>query len=221
VVRRGKAVRVRRHRPPPCRRLLAHYVEVKEPDPQDAGHGTIMDSLRGQLLISNGHLFDPNFRHTVVLVGEHNADGALGVVLNRELDITVAEAAPPLGSLVPPEDRLFEGGPVQEGSAVLLAELSHPELADMLVFGNIGFLVGEIPADVQPGILRARVFAGYSGWAPGQLEAEMEQDSWILEPAIEEDVFTDSPDLLWSRVLERKGPEYRALSKMPFDPTMN
>jgi len=180
-----------------------------------------MESLRGRLLISSGRLFDPNFRHTVVLVGEHNAEGALGVVLNRSLDVTVAEAVPTLGTLVGPGEHLFEGGPVQPNSPVLLAEFSHPELADLLVFATIGFLVDDVSSDVHRGILRARVYAGYSGWGPGQLEAEMEEGSWILEPAREEDVFTDAPGTLWRRVLERKGPEYRRLSRMPFDPSMN
>ncbi len=180
-----------------------------------------MESLRGRLLISSGGLFDPNFRHTVVLVGEHNEAGALGVVLNRPLDVTVHDAVPALSSFVAPEEPLFQGGPVQPSSAVLLAEVAHPELADILVFGSIGFLIGEIPEDVRPGVLRARVFLGYSGWGPGQLEAEMAHNSWIIDPAREDDVFTDVPELLWSRVLERKGPEYQRLSRMPFDPTMN
>jgi putative transcriptional regulator len=180
-----------------------------------------MESLRGRLLISSGGLFDPNFRHTVVLIGEHNAEGALGVVLNRALDITVAEAVAPLGGIVEPGEPLFEGGPVHPSTPVLLAELAHPELADILIFGTVGFLTGDIPEDVLPGILRARVYAGYSGWGPAQLEREMAEGSWILEPAREEDVFTDAPDTLWSRVLERKGPEYRRMSRIPFDPSMN
>ncbi len=180
-----------------------------------------MESLRGSLLISSGGLFDPNFRHTVILVGEHNAEGALGVVLNRALDITVAEAVPLLSGLVGPSEPLFEGGPVQPSSPVLLAEFAHPELADLLIFGTVGFLVGEVPGDVQPGILRARVYAGYSGWGPAQLEREMDEGSWIIDRALEEDVFTDAPDTLWSRVLQRKGPEYRQMSRIPFDPSMN
>ncbi len=180
-----------------------------------------MESLRGRLLISSGGLFDPNFRHTVVLVGEHNTDGAFGVILNRALDVTVEETVPILSDLVPAGELLFRGGPVQPASPVLLAELTHPELADVLVFGSVGFLMGEVSADIEPSILRARVFAGYSGWAPGQLEAEMAAGTWIIEPAREDDVFTDAPDLLWSRVLERKGPEYRQLSRMPYDPSMN
>lgn len=180
-----------------------------------------MESLRGSLLISSGGLYDPNFRHTVVLVGEHNEDGALGVVLNRALDVTVEQAVPVLAGLVPTEEPLFQGGPVQPTSPVLVVELSEPGLVDIPVFGSIGFLVGEVSDDITSSIVRARVFAGYSGWGPGQLEAEMDMDSWIVDPAREEDVFTDSPDLLWSRVLQRMGPEYRTLSRMPYDPSMN
>ncbi len=180
-----------------------------------------MESLRGRLLISGGSLYDPNFRHTVVLVGEHNADGALGVVLNRTLNVTVEKSLPMLSHLVAPGEPIFQGGPVQPASPVLLAEFARPELADILVFGSVGFLVGEIAEDVKPSLVRARVFVGYSGWGPGQLENEIAVDSWIIEPAREDDVFTDAPDLLWSRVLQRKGPEYRRLSRMPYDPTMN
>jgi putative transcriptional regulator len=180
-----------------------------------------MESLRGRLLISGGGLYDPNFRHTVVLVGEHSDDGALGVVLNRALNVTVEKIFPPLSALVPPGDALFQGGPVQTASAVLLAEVTQPELLDLPVFDSVGFLVGEVSADIRANIVRARVFAGYAGWGPGQLEAEMAVDSWILEPARVDDVFTDAPDRLWSRVLERKGPEYRKLSRMPYDRSMN
>lgn len=180
-----------------------------------------MQSLRGRLLISSGGLYDPNFRHTVVLLGEHNAEGALGVVLNRALDVTVEETVPPLSDLVPPGELLFQGGPVQPESPVLLAELVRPELADLLVFESVGFLIGDVSGDIRQQILRARIYAGYAGWGPGQLEAEMAADSWITETARVDDVFTDTPELLWSRVLERKGPEYRHLSRMPYDPSMN
>lgn len=180
-----------------------------------------MKSLKGQLLISSGGLYDPNFRHTVVLLGEHGDEGAVGVVLNRPLNMTVAQAVPPLADLVGPDEPLFQGGPVQTSTPVLLAQLAYPGLVDVLAFGSVGFLVGEISSDVRSQIRRARVFAGHSGWGPGQLEAEMDEDSWIVAPAHEEDAFTDTPERLWSQVLERLGPEYRRLSRMPFDPSMN
>jgi len=182
---------------------------------------TLPDSLKGHLLISSGGLFDPNFRHTVVLVGEHGAEGAVGVVINRPLDMTVAETVPPLAELVPEGEALYEGGPVQPTSPVLLAQVSEPYSPDVRIFGRIGFLTGEVTRDVGETLARARVYAGYSGWAPGQLEAELAEDSWIVDPAREEDVFDEDPETLWSRVLRRKGPEYRRLSRMPFDPGMN
>jgi putative transcriptional regulator len=180
-----------------------------------------VQSLRGQLLIAGAGLFDPNFRRTVVLVGEHNDEGALGVVLNRPAPATVLDVVPPLASLVAPGDPLFVGGPVQPDGAVLLAEFERPDDAGVLVFGSIGFLVGKLQPEHVEGVRRARVFAGYSGWGPGQLEAEMEQGSWILEPAGREDVFSDRPEHLWSDVLRRKGGDYALLATMPIDPTLN
>jgi putative transcriptional regulator len=179
-----------------------------------------VESLKGQMLISGGGLYDPNFRHTVVLVGEHSADGALGVVLNRPMDVSVGDSVPPLAGLVGADERLFQGGPVQPNLPVLLAEVAHPGLADLPVFGAVGFFTGVVP-DIGADVLRARVFAGYAGWGPGQLEGELEADAWILEKATEDDVFTPAPETLWRRVLERKGPRYATLARMPFDPTMN
>jgi putative transcriptional regulator len=185
------------------------------------GDDWFVESLRGHLLIAGGGLFDPNFRRTVVLIGEHNEEGSLGVVLNRPAPFRIDEAVPPLASIVAPDDHLFFGGPVQPQSPVVLAEFEHPDFADLLVFGSVGFLTGEALPESREGIVRARVFAGYAGWGPGQLEAEMDQDSWILEPARDEDVFTPDPEELWSAVLRRKGREYRLLASMPFDPSIN
>jgi putative transcriptional regulator len=180
-----------------------------------------VDSLKGQLLISGGRLYDPNFRHTVVLIGEHGTWGAVGVVLNRPLDVTVEDAVPALAGLVDPGTPLYQGGPVEPGQAVLLVEVARPGLVDVPVFGSVGFLTGEIPAEIRPSVQRARVYVGHSGWGPGQLEAELASDSWIIEVATEDDVFTGSPDALWRRVLERKGPEHAKLARIPYDPSMN
>jgi putative transcriptional regulator len=180
-----------------------------------------MDSLKGQLLISAGGLYDPNFRHTVVLIGEHNAEGALGVVLNRPMELAVADVVDVLAPLVPPGEPIFQGGPVQLESVVILGDFLDPSASDLLVLDTVGFLTGEVPADVADVLRRARVYAGYSGWGAGQLEREMSEGSWLVEPALPEDVFTDEPELLWSRVVRRKGPDFGALSRMPYDPRMN
>lgn len=180
-----------------------------------------MESMKGRLLISGGGLFDPNFRHTVVLIGEHDAAGAVGVVLNRPLEVSVADAVPALAELAGSGERLFQGGPVEPDQAVLLAELSDPAGLDVPVFGAVGFLTGEVQSDVRPDVLRARIYLGHAGWGPGQLDAELEGGSWIVEPATAADVFTGDPEALWRRVLERKGPRYAAMSRIPFDPSMN
>lgn len=70
-------------------------------------------------------------------------------------------------------------------------------------------------------VRRARVFAGHAGWEAGQLEAEMEEESWIVEPTLREDVFTADPEGLWSSLLRRKGGEYVVIATMPHDPTLN
>lgn len=180
-----------------------------------------MSFLTAQLLISSAGLHDPNFRHTVVLIGHHDDEGAVGVVLNRSTGVPVNDAVPPLAGLAGPGAELFEGGPVQPHQPVVLVEFGGSDRADVPVFGNIGFVTGEIDETLLPSIHRARVFAGYSGWGAGQLEAELEANAWIVDPARPEDVFTDEPDSLWKRVLERKGGRYRHLAMVPKDPRVN
>jgi putative transcriptional regulator len=181
-----------------------------------------MESLRGQLLVASPALGDPNFSRTVVLIAEHGDDGAMGVVLNRVSELEVAEAAPVLGDLVESGEAVHAGGPVQPTAVVIMAEFDDPERAAALIVGRVGFVAAEtdfdsLPADVR----RVRVFAGMAGWGPGQLEAELERDDWILEPATPEDVFTPDPDSLWSSVLERKGGQYALVARMPLDPSLN
>lgn len=180
-----------------------------------------MDALGGHLLIAGPSLWDPNFRRTVVLIGHHDEDGAVGVVLNRASSLTVVDVVPTLAELVPDGESLFLGGPVQREAAVVLADFVEPERAEILALGSIGFLPEEVEADAIGGIRRARVFAGYAGWGAGQLEAEMESGSWIAEPARPDDVFTVEPDRLWERVLARKGHDYDLLRFMPVDPSLN
>jgi putative transcriptional regulator len=180
-----------------------------------------MESLKGQLLVAGAGLLEPNFRRTVVLVGEHTEDGALGVVLNRAAPVTVGEVVPALAELAGAGEPMYFGGPVQPGAVVVLADLQEPERSGLAVFGTIGFLTGEVEPDGLGAVRRARVFAGYAGWGPGQLEAEVDEQAWILEPAAPEDVFTEDPDGLWETVLRRKGDEYRMLALMPTDPSMN
>jgi putative transcriptional regulator len=181
-----------------------------------------VDSLRGQLLIASATLLDPNFRRTVVLVGEHSAEGAMGVVLNRPSPVTVAEAVPALAPLVTDSEVVYVGGPVQPGAVVALAEHDEPSEAGAIAFGDVGFLHAEAGVDDVIGQLRrVRVFAGYAGWGAGQLESELEEEAWIVEPAEAHDVFSEDASELWSAVLRRKGGQFALLARMPLDPSVN
>jgi len=181
-----------------------------------------LESLRGNVLVASPGLLDPNFHRAVLLLVEHGEEGALGVVLNRPSSAEVTEAAPPLAELVDPGDVIHVGGPVDPEAVLILAELEDPSEAASLVFDDVGLLAAEgDPALWAAAARRARVFAGYAGWAAGQLEGELEEEAWILEPARAGDVFTHAPEDLWAEVLRRKGGQYELLARMPPDPSVN
>jgi putative transcriptional regulator len=180
------------------------------------------ESLAGRLLLASPTLRDPNFERSVVLIGVHSADGAMGVVLNRPSELTVAEAAPQLEHAVGDTDRVYVGGPVQPSSIVFLAEFVDPAPAGLLVLGRIGFPTADANVDeLSRATDRTRVFAGFAGWAEGQLESEIEEGDWISQDALPDDVFTDDPERLWSAVLTRKGGSYALVARMPADPSLN
>ena len=174
--------------------------------------------MRGQLLIAGATLPDPNFARTVVLVCEHSEDGALGLVLNRPGDLVVGESAPELADLLGEDALIDSGGPVQTDALLVLAEFEHPEQAGIQGVAN-GGRVGD-GSEVEDTI-RARVFAGYAGWGPGQLDAELEREDWFVAPAGIDDIFNPDADELWARVLARKGAHFALVARMPIDPSVN
>ena len=178
-------------------------------------------SLQGHLLIAGPTLLDPNFFRAVVLIAEHTAHGAMGVVLNRPTLLRVADAVPILSGVVDGEALVHVGGPVQPEAVIALGQFRDPTVAAALVLDDLGFLPGDADPDaIAEEVRRARVFSGYAGWDGEQLEAELAEDAWIVEPAQVDDVFGDA-DGLWSRALHRKGGTYRLLARMPVDPSVN
>ena len=181
-----------------------------------------MQSARGQLLVAGPTLLDPNFWRTVVLIVEHNEEGALGLVLNRPSETSVAEAVPQLETLLDPDERLYIGGPVQPSAVIVLAEFEDATDAALLAFDDVGVLgTGPSPEELSGGVRSGRAFLGHAGWGPGQLDGEVERGDWILEPARLGDAFTVDPRGLWSEVLTRKGGSYALVARMPADPSMN
>jgi putative transcriptional regulator len=188
------------------------------------GHNARMaESLKGRLLIASPRIADPNFARTVVYMTEHGDDGAMGLILNRAAETTVEDAVPELSWLADADEVVHVGGPVGAQAVVVLAEWDEPEQAALLVEADLGFVPAEIDDRdaVEAALRRARVFAGHAGWGPGQLEAEMEEESWIVEAARREDLFTADPSDLWATVLRRKGRQYALLATMPLDPSVN
>lgn len=173
------------------------------------------DSLRGHLLIAAPSLYD-YFRRTVVLVLEHTPEGAMGVVLGRETESLVADVVPVLADLPGGDEAVYLGGPVSPESVVALGEFTQPDEAGTRVVGSLGTLDPEAAND---SLLRMRVFAGYAGWGPGQLDGELEQDAWIVHAADPADPFRSGD--VWSDALERKGGRYRLMATMPADPSLN
>ena len=172
------------------------------------------ESLSGKLLIASPSMSD-YFRRTVVLVVEHSDEGAFGLVLNQPSESKVAEVSEELASTVGGDHLLHVGGPVQPNAVTAVGEHADPAAATKLIVGAVGM----VDLDDAPELTRVRVFAGYAGWGPGQLDSELEAEAWMVEPAHPDDPFAE--DDLWARVLGRKGGEYALLARMPADPSLN
>jgi putative transcriptional regulator len=154
-------------------------------------------------LVANPLLPDPNFDRTVVLLVAYSDDGALGLVLNRPSQMEVGEPLPQWEYLAAEPAVLFLGGPVQHEAVICLARNAEDESKEVAPG------VGTIDLDQDPGTVEGRVgqvrmFAGYAGWAGGQLEAEIDAGAWWLVDADPGDVFTLDPGDLWKRVLRRQ-----------------
>jgi putative transcriptional regulator len=178
----------------------------------------VVESLQGQLLISSPILQDPNFRRTVVLMTHHDEEGAMGLVLSRPSELRVVDAVPELAELPGTDDNVYVGGPVQPEAVVVLVD--HDAEPELPIVGNVAFMPADADLDELDAV-RARVFAGYSGWGPGQLEGELEESSWIVVPAEPDDAFAADPDELWRTVLHRKGGKFALIATMPYDPKLN
>jgi len=174
----------------------------------------VPETTSGQLLIASPALGD-FFHRAVVLVVDHNDEGAFGLVLNRPSESTVSEAVPGILDGAAGDELLHIGGPVQPSAVTAIAEHDDPGDATKLLVGAVGM----VDLDSIPSLSRARVFAGYTGWGPGQLDAELAAEGWILDDARVDDAFAEGD--LWAAALERKGGEYALLARMPVDPALN
>ena len=179
--------------------------------------------LKGQLLLDSGQLRGSFFQRTVVLICQHDAEGAFGLVLNRAAgtnagDMIVADLPEPLKAAP-----LFLGGPVQPSALSFL--LSDTFIPDANVMPNLSLghsldALIELSESFSP-TQRVKMFAGYAGWSPGQLEDELKRKAWLTHPASLDLVFDTTPERLWQTVLREKGWKYRLLAQMPEDLSLN
>ena len=183
-----------------------------------------MMPLDGSLLVATPRLLDPNFARTVILVLNHDEDGAIGVVINRPSELSVADVLPTWSEAVTQPRTLFSGGPVGRDSAIAVAVPlgDGPAVGFQRVTAGYGLVdLDGSPGDVLPDLAGLRVFSGYAGWAPGQLEAEIAEGSWYVVPSLQSDLVTAEPEALWRLVLRRQAGELAYVSTFPEDPTHN
>ncbi|MEC4673304.1 MAG: YqgE/AlgH family protein [Nitrospirota bacterium] len=180
---------------------------------------------KGIFLVAKPSLRDPNFRQTVILLCEYGPDGSLGVVINRPTEISITEVLPQVPILESQRHRVFSGGPVQRNNLLILYRMpdgpedTHHVFDGVYLGGNMEALK-RIVEDPQSSN-NFQAFMGYSGWAPGQLENEMETGSWITLPADTTMVFETKQSELWPEILRSLGTQYAMYAEMPPDPQMN
>jgi len=179
--------------------------------------------LRGQLLLDSGQLRGSFFQRTVVLICQHDAEGAFGLVLNRATGSNVGEmivADLPESLKTNP---LYLGGPVQPSALSFLHTDSFIPDANVIPNLSLGHSIDsliELGESFSP-TRKLKMFAGYAGWSPGQLEDEMKRNAWLTHPASLELVFETDPTRLWQSILQKKGWKYKLLAQMPEDLSLN
>ncbi len=182
-----------------------------------------MKSLKGQLILDHGKLAGSFFHRTVILICQHDAEGAFGLVLNRETGNKVGESLVAKLPETLKELPLYLGGPVQpQALSYLYSDTFLPEanvMPNLQLEHSLDELV-DIGEAFSPS-RKMKVFAGYAGWSPGQLDDEMRRDTWMVHPASLELVFHPQPDSIWKEILRQKGTKYRLLAEGPEDLSWN
>jgi len=179
--------------------------------------------LKGKLLLDSGQLRGSFFQRTVVLICQHDAEGAFGLVLNRATGNNVGEmivADLPDSLKTYP---LYQGGPVQPSALSFLHSDSFIADANVMANLSLGHSIDDLTelGESFSATRKLKLFAGYAGWSPGQLEDEMKRKAWLTHPASLELVFDAAPDHLWRKILLTKGGLFKLLAQSPEDLSHN
>jgi putative transcriptional regulator len=180
-------------------------------------------SLKGQLILDNGKLYGSFFHRTVILICQHDAEGAFGLVLNRATENKVGDAL--VANLPEPlkKEILFLGGPVQPQALSYLHSTDYLPEANVMNNLSLGHSLDSLVeiGESFASSAKLKIFAGYAGWSGGQLEDEMKRNTWMTHPASLDLVFFGKPGELWQHILRQKGWKYRLLSEAPEDLSWN
>jgi putative transcriptional regulator len=174
-------------------------------------------SWQGQLLLDGGKLHDSIFHRAVVLICQHDAGGAFGLILNRPAGSKVGDAVVANLPQAVKEQPLFIGGPVQPGVLSFLHSdlfVPHANVMPELNLGHSIETLMDLSESYSP-TQKLRLFAGYAGWSAGQLEQEMARKDWLIHPATVDLVFKSEPAQLWKEILRQKDPTLRWLADSP------
>ena len=178
---------------------------------------------RGRLLISEPYLTDPNFERTVVLLCEHNAEGSFGFVINKPSILKVSEVMEDMLSI---DNLVYVGGPVQQDTLHFIhrnvSVVNAVEIVSNVYWGGDFENLVTLCDTKQIAATDIRFFLGYSGWGPGQLENELEQDSWIVCDFVTDQLLFDTdPQNMWRKALDNMGGRFSVYSNYPVDPRLN
>lgn len=182
-------------------------------------------STAGQLLVATPAISDGNFDQTAIYMLHHDPVGALGVVLNRPTEVAAGEVLPRWADLLSEPTMLFAGGPVEQNGIIGLAEVRPGAPADLAHVGD-NATVATIDLDSDPAIaaawvIRMRLFRGYSGWGPNQLDSEINAGAWFTVGAELDDIWDADPPTLGERIFRRQSGTLRWFANAPDEPTLN
>lgn len=194
-------------------------------DRVDVQNGSVTaDRTTGRLLVSTPQLDDGLFHRSVILMLQHDDEGAQGVVLNKPLGAEVDAVLPGWGEHISSPQTLFQGGPVQLDSALGLVMVTDDDLppGSQRLFGSVAIIdLDTPPLLVMPEVGGLRIFAGYAGWSGGQLESELRRGSWFVVDSQPGDLLTADPEQLWKQVLLRQRDELAFVALYPPNPELN
>ena len=179
--------------------------------------------LKGSLLLDGGKLRGSFFNRTVVLICQHDSEGAFGLVLNRPSENTVGDMLVANLPETMKKETLYLGGPVQPAAMSYLHTDSFVPDANVFPNLNLGHSLDSLVelSESYSSTQKIRVYAGYSGWSPGQLEDEMKRQAWLTHPASLDLIFNTDPSQLWQALLREMGWQYRLLAGAPDDLSSN